>query len=660
MKALRILLLALAFAAGWSGAAATESWPLLGLYGYTGSLGLGGELEFSLRDGVTEAEAGLLRSVSLSAGGFSLHPNFLTWDASTDLSWGREVTADNASVSLQLLPRHPTPATILAVRSRETRADDFQPVREAVTDEVEAQLLLGAYGYPTFLHWSTSETTLADSVMPRHSLLRTESAGASRPLGRDHNLTWKYEVLQTEDLLQGREVRRATAQARLESRFWYDLVKLKSSYSRATERGQHSYATTLAGEELEVSHSPDWTSRLRVKSNETVKDGDGALKLELGGETSGRLGHGFGLSLNGQLTEKRDTQVVRQGLGVGGRLNWNGHLGYYRVGLSAGSQWQPERGQGSYVFPVRGETVQLWLNPLAQAGAQPLLGTRIRLASLRVYLATQALDLARGRDYEVIALGEENGLAEQVYVAWCPTSLRVDEEQLVLVDYEHELPAGDTEKVTHSESFNVGAGLDNLSLALVGNAAQIREYSTVKPSTLSSEDGLAFQMNFADGPFSMSTYLNRRDGTEGRTASVIYRAPRFSASHTVNRSLNGSWDRRRDVSRLSFDVVQGGAFRLKGFAQTVVGSWGGERAGAERAFQTGVDGQFFPLPNCVVDGSLSYLKDWKASNRDQAVLGLKADWWLGQLRVGLDSELEADLARQATRGKVKFLVTRLF
>jgi hypothetical protein len=163
-----------------------------------------------------------------------------------------------------------------------------------------------------------------------------------------------------------------------------------------------------------------------------------------------------------------------------------------------------------------------------------------------------------------------------------------------------------------------------------------------------------------DGPFSVTTALNDREGVKFRSSTVAYRRAGASLSQIVERYDATEWQRRRGVTRLTSTLRAGGAFRLEGFAQYLTGQWSGRQALAERAFQAGFQTIATPAPNLAASGSFSYLKDWASPAHDQAVANLRLDWWRGQLTIRFDGELQEDLGRDNARGRFTLTLLRQF
>lgn len=658
--ALLAFALALAGLAFAGPAARGEDWPLLGFYGLWGNLGLGEEVEYHRVGGEAEWKAGLSRLLSLSASGFSFHPRFLSWDASAALSWGLEAEVQSAGGRIDLLPRHSVPTSILFQRSQQQQGGrDFRPLRRVAVDSLEAQSLLGAYGDPIFLTWSTTETRLADPRNPRHDLVRNWSVGTKKRLNRDSDVTCRRENLTATDLQSGAVADRESTIAKLESRFLYDLVTLRSAYSEARETGRLTTGLKRVAEELSLQQRADWSSKILLTGEETRRDDKLTTRAEGGVQTGGALGGGWRVSLDGKASVTESGGVTGRGLDTGLSLGWDGGFGPLRLSTSAGFGWRPERGEGRQVVPVRGEPSQLWVNPLTDPGARPLANHQVRLAALEVFLPRELKPLVRGVDYDLLPIEESGGVAEEVYLWWRPGS-RCPEGAEVRVDYWYEVPAGDREQLVETGTLSLATAAANLSLGVLVNRSQVREYSSEQESRTRSELGATVQVGMLDGPFSVSTAMNDREGVDFRSSTIVYRRGGTVASQTVERYDSERWQRRRGITRVSYDFRQGSVLRLQGFAQHLVGRLSGPQEGNERALQTGVDATFFPAPNLNVHGSLSYLKDWAAPEHDQAVVNFRGEWWRGQLSVTFDSELQEDLGWNAARGRFRLLVARQF
>lgn len=636
-----------------------ETWPVLGFHGLWGYLGLGEEVEYSRQGASAEWSGGLTKSLNLSGLGYSLHPRFLTWQGNVLWNIGREMRVEQGTLRLDLLRYHAIPTSVVVQRTQEHEAREFLPERRALVDSLQVQTLVDAYRQPLFLNWSLTESSLDDPQHPRDLSVRSYSVSTSRHLHRDHDLSVRHEGLRTTDLLTKASLERESTVARVESRFWYGLVTLKSSFEKVNEVQDRDRTLTAVGEELTIRHSPDWTSRMVLHAEETSREDKVNTRVEAGGQTVGSLGPHWRLTLDGRgILKKESGGVVRRGLDAGARLGWSGLVGTYQVSASAGVGWRPEWGQGAYTFFVHREPVRLL--PRTDPEAKPLANRRVILESVEVYPYP---DDHTGRplpetDYELEAIGEADGVAESVYVRRSLTSSYAGSE--VRVNYSYLLPSGDTEQFTENGALSVSTTAGNLSLGAMANWTQIREYSTHQGDRTRFESGDSMQLGMTDGPFAVSASILNREGVSYRKSNLTYSRGRSTLSQTVERQVARELERRRGLTRWAFDLLRGDSVRVRGFTQFLTGASTGRQVTREQAWQTGVQVTTVPAPNLSASGSLSYLKDWANPTQDQALLSLRAEWWRGQLSVAFDAELEEDLGRDVARGKVRLLVLRRF
>ncbi|MGE5623718.1 MAG: hypothetical protein ACM3UP_01685, partial [Methanocella sp.] len=578
----------------------------------------------------------------------------------TALSYQRTLDIKNVSGRFDFLQQHSTPFSILGRYGTERKEGDFLPTRSAEVGNLQFQGLLAARGDPIFLDWAATESYLDDPEDPRHTLVHSYSVGTKKRLGRDDDIAFRQEGLTAEDLLTGEEAERRRLTLKWEKRFLYDLGVARLNYEDLEESAERYVGLRTVTEEIELQNSPSWSSRLTLRGEENLLEQTLTRRAEAGFRTGGNLTSNWRLNVDGRGTVTESAGVTRRGLDTGLQLGWGGSVGAFRLSASGGASWQPSWGQGNHTFNVIHEPARL--RPRGDLDARPLANSRIVLESVRVFLIHDLNPLTEGVDYELVPTVEvAPGVADQVYL-WLktPPSSRCPEPVDVQVNYSYQVPAGDDQRLVNNGSVSLSTTAGGLSLGIMANGTQIREYSAARGDTFRQEFGTGLQLGLVDGPFSVNATTTHREDSDVHRSTLEYQQGRTRFSETIERLEGDDWRRRRSITRFNSELGQSGVARFRGFAQYVRGQGEGHQAGREEAFQTGLQATVTPGPNLQAQGSLSYLRDWVNPQHDQGILEVRVTWWRGQLSLVFDSELQEDLGVGRGRGKFNLSVVRQF